>query len=241
MNKSQSSVRPFALALGGLPLAAAAALALTFHAVAEPAVAIPAPAVNAPTATNVETAVLAGGCFWGVQGVFQHVKGVISAVSGYSGGSKSTASYETVSGGRTGHAESVRIRFDPHTVSYGKILQIYFSVVTDPTERDRQGPDVGHQYRSEIFTTGAEQRKVAQAYIAQLDKAHVFSRPIVTTVAPLKGFYPAEAYHQNYATLHPRNPYIAYNDLPKIANLKQVFPAYYRAKPTLVNVASATP
>lgn len=240
MNNSRNRARPVAFALGGLSLAAAAALSLTFHAVAEPAVKVPAPVVDAPPATAVETIVLAGGCFWGVQGVFQHVKGVISAESGYSGGSKSTASYEIVSGGRTGHAESVRIRFDPHTVSYGKILQIYFSVVTNPTERDRQGPDVGTQYRSEIFTSNAGQRKVAQAYIAQLDKAHVFPRPIVTTVAPLKGFYPAEGYHQNFATLHPGNPYIAYNDLPKIANLKQVFPAFYRSKPTLVNVASAT-
>lgn len=239
MNKPQNSVRPFAFVLGALSLVAAAAIWTPFLAVAEPAVTVPAPVVAGPSTGGTQTAVLAGGCFWGVQGVYQHVKGVTSAVSGYAGGSKSTASYEVVSGGRTGHAESVRISFDPRVVSYGKILQIYFSVTADPTQRDAQGPDSGHQYRSVIFTTNAEQRKVADAYIAQLNKAHVFSKPIATAVDPMNGFYPAEAYHQNYATLHPGNPYIAYNDLPKIENLHRVFPAYYKPTATLVSVAAS--
>jgi peptide-methionine (S)-S-oxide reductase len=227
--------------LGAALLAPPAAAALwTLPAVSgEPATGIPAPLVDEPAQKGAasETAVLAGGCFWGVQGVFQHVKGVTQAVSGYSGGSKASADYETVSSGRTGHAESVEVTFDPSVVSYGQILQIYFSVAHNPTELDRQGPDYGTQYRSAIFAKGAEQRRVAEAYIAQLDKAHVFKKPIVTKVTDLTAFYPAEPYHQNYATIHPDNPYIAFNDLPKIANLKAMFPAAYRSDPILVSLA----
>ena len=194
------------------------------------AVALPGPAVNEPLAKagGQETAVFAGGCFWGVQAVFQHVKGVISATSGYSGGPASEAEYETVSTGTTGHAESVKVVYDPAKLTYGQLLQVFFSVAHDPTELNRQGPDEGTQYRSVIFYSSDEQKHVADAYIAQLDKAKVFPRAIVTQVVPLKAFYPAEAYHQNYATLHPDNPYIRYNDLPKIANLQQEFPGLYR-------------
>lgn len=220
------------------PLAAAALW--TLPAVSgEEAVQIPAPVVDeaAQKGATTETAVLAGGCFWGVQGVFQHVKGVTQAVSGYAGGSKATADYETVSSGGTGHAESVEVTFDPSVISYGKVLQIYFSVAHNPTELNRQGPDYGTQYRSAIFVKDAEQRRVADAYIAQLDKAHVFKKPIVTKVTDFAGFYPAEPYHQNYATIHPDNPYIAFNDLPKIAHLKTMFPAAYRTDPVLVSLA----
>jgi peptide-methionine (S)-S-oxide reductase len=207
---------------------------------AEPATVIPAPAVDASNGDSPQTVVLAGGCFWGVQGVFQHTKGVVQAVSGYSGGSKDAAVYETVSGGRTGHAESVEIKFDPRQISYGKILQIYFSVAHDPTQLNRQGPDTGTQYRSAIFYTNAEQQHVAEAYVDQLNKAGVFARPIVTQIAPLTAFYPAEAYHQDYATLHPHQPYIAYNDLPKIENMKRLFADIYREKPVLVAAANAS-
>jgi peptide-methionine (S)-S-oxide reductase len=208
---------------------------------AEPATAIPAPVVDvaASNSEGPQSVVLAGGCFWGVQAVFQHTKGVTQATSGYSGGSKDTAVYETVSGGRTGHAESVEVKFDPRQISYGKILQIYFSVAHDPTQLNRQGPDTGTQYRSEIFSTNAEQQRVAEAYVDQLNKAGVFKSPIATKIAPLQAFYPAEAYHQDYATLHPYQPYIAYNDLPKVENLKRLFVDTYREKPVLV--ASATP
>jgi peptide-methionine (S)-S-oxide reductase len=193
------------------------------------------PVLDEPVgASHSETAVLAGGCFWGVQGVFQHVKGVQNAVSGYAGGNAQTAQYETVSTGRTGHAESVSITFDPSKISYGHLLQIYFSVVHDPTELNRQGPDSGTQYRSTIFPTTAEQRKVAQAYIAQLDKSGVYPKALATTVEDLKGFYPAESYHQNFLTNNPTQPYIVFNDLPKIANLKQMFPNAYRVDPVLV-------
>jgi peptide-methionine (S)-S-oxide reductase len=203
---------------------------------AEPATVIPAPTVDVPASSgdSLQTVVLAGGCFWGVQGVFQHTKGVTQAISGYSGGSKDTAEYETVSTGRTGHAESVQVTFDPRQISYGKILQIYFSVVHDPTQLNRQGPDTGTQYRSAIFYTGTDQKRVAEDYVDQLNKAGVFARPIVTQIVPLSGFYPAEAYHQDYATLHPHQPYIAYNDLPKIENLKRLFADFYRDKPVLV-------
>ncbi|MCW3477983.1 peptide-methionine (S)-S-oxide reductase MsrA [Neisseriaceae bacterium JH1-16] len=205
---------------------------------AESAVTIPPPAVDEPvTAGHSEVAVLAGGCFWGVQGVFQHVRGVTRAVSGYSGGAKATASYETVSEGNTGHAESVQITYDPHQISYGRLLQIYFSVVHNPTELNRQGPDSGTQYRSAIFPANDVQRHVAQSYIAQLGKAGVFKAPIVTRTDPLKAFYPAEGYHQDFLTLHPDNPYIVYNDLPKVADLKRLFPSYYRDKPVLVSAA----
>jgi peptide-methionine (S)-S-oxide reductase len=201
---------------------------------ASAAVAVPPPAVDEPVRGDSEAVVLAGGCFWGVQGVFQHVKGVTSAVSGYSGGTADTAHYETVSSGRTGHAESVKVTFDPHQVSLGRILQIYFSVVHDPTELDRQGPDVGSQYRSAIFTANDAQLEVARAYISQLNQARVFPKPVVTTAERLTGFYPAEAYHQDFLTLHPHYPYIVINDLPKVADLKQLFPELYRDAPILV-------
>jgi peptide-methionine (S)-S-oxide reductase len=191
-----------------------------------------------PNAT--ETAVLAGGCFWGVQGVFQHVKGVTNAVSGYAGGDKKTAQYEVVGSGRTGHAESVRITFDPRQISYGRILQIYFSVAHNPTELNRQGPDVGTQYRSAIFPTNAEQAQIAKAYIGQLNQAHAFDAAIVTKIEPGKEFYPAEDYHQDFLTLHPTYPYIVYNDLPKIDDLNRIFPDLYRADPVLVAAARQT-
>lgn len=202
---------------------------------AETAQVIPGPAVDETVATAPasETLVLGGGCFWGVQGVYQHVKGVTSAVSGYAGGAASTAQYETVSTGRTGHAESVQIRYDPKQISYGQLLQIFFSVVHDPTQLNHQGADRGTQYRSQIFTQNAEQKRIADAYIAQLDKAKVFSEPIVTRVDPLQGFYPAESYHQDFLTLHPDNPYIAYNDIPKVESLARLFPQRYRQQPVL--------
>ena len=197
---------------------------------AEPAVQIPPPAQDEPASgAHSETAVFAGGCFWGVQGVFEHVRGVKQAVAGYSGGAASTAQYETVERGDTGHAESVRVTFDPTQVSYGRLLQIYFSVIQNPTELDYQGPDHGNQYRSALFPLDAAQRTVAQAYIAQLRKANVFPAPIVTDLETFKGFYPAEGYHQNFLERHPDNPYIAYYDLPKITALRKLFPAQYRA------------
>lgn len=214
----------------------------TFVRAAEPATVIPPPALDAPKeaakrgAASLQTIVLAGGCFWGVQAVYQHVKGVSQAVSGYAGGTKETASYEIVSSGRTGHAESVRVIFDPVQISYGRILQIFFSVVHDPTQLNRQGPDTGTQYRSAIFYQGDAQKSIAQAYIAQLDKAAVFKRPIVTQINQLTGFYPAEPYHQDYATLHPNMPYIAFNDLPKVENLQRVFGDLYREQPILVSM-----
>jgi peptide-methionine (S)-S-oxide reductase len=232
-----SPFRPLSL------LAATAALTLAFATpsrAAEQAVAIPAPAVDATPAAGLQTAVVAGGCFWGVQGVFQHTAGVVNAVSGYAGGTKATADYRTVSSGTTGHAESVEIKYDPKKITYGKILQIFFSVVHDPTQLDRQGPDTGTQYRSAIFTTSDEQRKVADAYIAQLNAAKVFRKPIVTKVGALEAFYPAEAYHQDYLTLHPTQPYIAYNDIPKVENLKKMFADNYIEKPTLVSASKAT-
>lgn len=207
---------------------------------AEEAVIIPAPATDAAVAGATETAVIAGGCFWGVQGVFQHTSGVINAVSGYAGGTKTSANYSAVSTGSTGHAEAVEIKYDPTKISYGKILQIYFSVAHDPTQLNRQGPDSGTQYRSEIFTTSAEQKKVADAYIAQLNAAKVFKKPIVTKISALDNFYPAEDYHQDYLTLHPNQPYIAVNDLPKVENLKKIFAQNYVAKPTLVSGAKVT-
>lgn len=205
---------------------------------AESAVEIPAPAVDAPAQSGLQKAVLAGGCFWGIQAVYQHTDGVKQAISGYSGGTKQTAMYEVVSGGQTGHAEAVEVTFDPQKISYGKILQIFFSVAHNPTELNRQGPDSGTQYRTNIFYANAEQERVAKAYIAQLDKLGVFKRPIVTRVDKLDAFYPAEAYHQDYAILHPNNPYIAINDAPKVENLKRVLPNLYRQQP--VTVASAS-
>jgi peptide-methionine (S)-S-oxide reductase len=227
--------------MSGIALALGASLALTAHSGAETAVVIPAPAMDEPAQKTAasETAVLSGGCFWGVQAVFQHVKGVHRVVSGYSGGAKDTATYEKVSTGDTGHAESVEITFDPRLVSYGTILQVYFSVAHNPTELNRQGPDTGTQYRSAIFVENEAQKHVAEAYIAQLDKTGVFGRPIVTKVSPLVGFYPAEDYHQDYATRHPENPYIAYNDLPKVENLSRLFPALYTPEAKLVAASEA--
>lgn len=197
--------------------------------------AIPPPAVDEPSENSPsEVAVLAGGCFWGVQGVYQHVKGVTSAVSGYAGGEKNTAQYERVSAGTTGHAESVQVTFDPRAITYGRVLQIYFSVVHDPTELNRQGPDVGTQYRSAIFPNSEAQANVARAYIVQLDQAQLFKKPIVTRIEINRAFYPAEAYHQDFLNLNPTHPYIVANDLPKIESLKRLFPDVYRADPVLV-------
>jgi peptide-methionine (S)-S-oxide reductase len=196
------------------------------------AAAVPSPAVNAvrTKSSSQQTAVIAGGCFWGIQAVFQHVKGVISATSGYSGGVAKTAEYEVVSSGETGHAESVKITYDPSQISYGELLRVFFSVAHDPTQLNRQGPDAGTQYRSVIFYNSAEQKSIADAYIAQSEKAKVFSRPIVTQVVPFTAFYPAEAYHQDYATRHPDDLYIVYNDAPKVAHLRQQFPDLYTEK-----------
>ncbi|MNQ69354.1 Peptide methionine sulfoxide reductase MsrA 1 [compost metagenome] len=204
----------------------------------EPPVALAPPALDQPAGkAGEETAVFAGGCFWGVQGVFQHVKGVKRAVSGYAGGSADTASYERVSDGDTGHAESVEVTYDPGQVSYGTLLQIFFSVAHNPTELNRQGPDTGTQYRSAIFARTGEQQRIAQAYIAQLDAAHSFDKPIVTRLETFNGFYPAEDYHQDFLTEHPAYPYIVINDLPKVANLKQLFAQQYREAPVLVKAS----
>ena len=211
-------------------------LAIASHPVAaDGARVVPAPMVDAPPGQATSAVVvLAGGCFWGVQGVYQHVKGVTSAVSGYAGGDRRSAEYETVSTGRTGHAESVQVTYDPRQISYGRILQIFFSVVHDPTELNRQGPDTGTQYRSAIFPLNAEQADVAKAYIAQLDQLHTFKKPIATKIEPDRAFYPAENYHQDFLTRNPRYPYIAINDLPKISDLKRLLPDVYRAKAVLV-------
>jgi peptide-methionine (S)-S-oxide reductase len=204
-------------------------------AAAESARALPPPAADAaPSQASSAVVVLAGGCFWGVQGVFQHTKGVTSAISGYAGGDKKAAHYELVSTGNTGHAESVQITYDPRQISYGRLLQIFFSVVHDPTELNRQGPDTGTQYRSAIFPANDEQAQIAKAYIAQLDQAHAFKKAIVTKIEADRAFYPAEDYHQDYLTHNPTNPYIAINDLPKIEDLKRFLPDVYRAAPVLV-------
>jgi peptide-methionine (S)-S-oxide reductase len=234
-NRSFSRLSLAAAAIGAL---AVTAFALAPLKAAEDAVVIPPPAADVPAADGIQTVVLAGGCFWGVQGVFQHTAGVVSAVSGYSGGSQMNAQYELVSTGTTGHAESVQVKYDPKKISYGKVLQIFFSVAPAPTQLNRQGPDSGTQYRSAIFTTSDAQKKAAEAYIAQLDAAKVYGKPIVTKVGPLQAFYPAESYHQDYLTLHPSQPYIAYNDLPKIENLKKLFAENYQEKPTLVRSVS---
>ena len=227
----------YAAAIG---LLAVSAIYVVPSLAAEDAIVIPPPAVDVQNASGIQTAVLAGGCFWGVQGVFQHTKGVVNAVSGYSGGSKSSADYQMVSTGTTGHAESVEIKFDPKKISYGKILQIFFSVAHDPTQLNRQGPDSGTQYRSAIFTTSDEQKKVADAYIAQLNTAGVYKKPIVTKVGSLQAFFAAEGYHQDYLTLHPNQPYIAYNDIPKVENLKKIFAENYSEKPALVSDIKVT-
>jgi peptide-methionine (S)-S-oxide reductase len=228
----------FALGAAAIGALAIAAFAIMPSRAAEDAVKIPPPAADAQAADGIQTAVLAGGCFWGVQGVFQHTAGVTSAVSGYAGGSVTNPSYEQVSSGTTGHAESVQVKYDPKKISYGKILQIFFSVAHDPTQLNRQGPDSGTQYRSAIFTTSDEQKKVADAYIAQLNAARVYGKPIVTKVGPLQGFFAAEGYHQDYLTLHPNQPYIAYNDIPKVENLKKMFAENYVEKPTLVRAVT---
>ena len=226
---------PKKMGVGVAALLLLGALSLRALPAAAESAAVPMPAVDeaAGQATS-ETTVLAGGCFWGVQGVFQHVKGVTRAVSGYTGGEQATAHYEMVGTGETGHAESVQITFDPRQISYGRILQIYFSVAHDPTELNRQGPDEGTQYRSTIFAANTQQAEVAKAYIAQLGQAHVFSAPVVTTIELGRSFYPAEDYHQDFLARNPDYPYIVYNDLPKIEELKRLFPALYRPDPVLV-------
>lgn len=213
----------------GLVGIAAAAVLLFFFVPSSAAGPLPDPKIDTAraAATGTQTAVFAGGCFWGVEGVFEHVKGVTRAVAGYAGGSAATAHYEEVSTGTTGHAESVQVSYDPARISYGQLLKVFFSVAHDPTELNRQGPDTGTQYRSTIFYGNDEQKRVAAAYIAQLQAAHAFARPIATEVTPLKAFYEAEAYHQHYLALHPDQPYIVINDLPKIANLQRQFPALY--------------
>jgi peptide-methionine (S)-S-oxide reductase len=218
-------------------LLAFALAAAPFAAQAEPAVTIPPPTAEASTqASGLETAVLAGGCFWGIQAVFQHTKGVTNAVSGYAGGTQKDADYQTVSAGRTGHAEAVQVTYDPKQISYGKILQIFFSVAHDPTQLNRQGPDTGPQYRSEIFPQNEAQAKIAKAYIAQLDATKAWKRPIVTKTGTMNAtFFPAEAYHQDYAIKHPYQPYIAFNDAPKVENLKKTFPDVWRDQPVLVS------
>ena len=235
-----SSRRAMLIALGALTVGG---LALRMRAnAAEEARVIPPfepGAPEAPSQGSEESIVLAGGCFWGVQGVFQHVKGVTSAVSGYAGGEKSTAQYEQVGSGTTGHAESVRVVFDPRQISYARILQIFFSVAHDPTQLNRQGPDSGPQYRSAIFPTTTEQAATAKAYIAQLNQARAFGAAIVTKIEKDKVFYPAELYHQDFLTRHPTHPYIVYNDLPKIDDLKRIFANEFRAEPVLVNGAKS--
>ncbi len=203
---------------------------------AEAPVIIAPPALDNPKAAGpAQTAVLAGGCFWGVQGVFEHVRGVKKVIAGYAGGERSTAHYETVSSGTTGHAESVQITFDPAAISYGQILQIAFSVVHDPTQLNRQGPDVGTQYRSAIFYADDNQKRIAEGYISQLDQSHAYARPIVTRVERLDGFYPAESYHQDYLIHNPTQPYIAIYDIPKITNFRRAFPELYSGSPVLAH------
>src|ERR1700677_2547402 len=226
-----------AVIASGAALLAALALAVPLmpgHA-ADAARVLPVPAVDMPpTGSGPQTAVFAGGCFWGIQGVFEHVKGVTRAVSGYAGGQVANPSYEQVSSGATGHAESVSVTFDPSQVSYGTLLRIFFSVALDPTQKDRQGPDWGTQYRSELFVNGPDQERVAKAYIAQLEAAHAFSRPIVTRIDPAGPFYPAEGYHQDYVALHPDQPYIGVNDLPKVQALQTLFPDNWHSSATKV-------
>ena len=234
--------RRSALFAGLVVALAASAFAPRWTNAAESAVKIAPPAVDATSAASgIQTAVFAGGCFWGVQGVFQRVNGVVQAVSGYSGGGKETAQYEMVGSGLTGHAESVKISYDPKKVSYGTLLQIYFSVAHDPTQLNRQDPDSGTQYRSAIFYADPAQKETAEKYVAQLDAAKVYPKKIVTQIVPLVAFYPAEAYHQDYLTLHPESGYIARFDLPKIANLKAMFPQQYRAEPALVMARAGKP
>ena len=227
MHRSAALIVALACAFASLP------------ARAETAVIIAPPAAEAPASGNLETAVIAGGCFWGIQAVYQHVKGVTTAVSGYAGGAPTDANYSAVSAGSTGHAEAVKVTFDPKQVSYGKILQIFFSIAHDPTQLNRQGPDSGPQYRSEIFPQSEAQAKTAQDYIAQIETTKVFKKPIVTKTGTMKAaFFPAEAYHQDYATRHPNQPYIVINDAPKVENLKKTFPQVWREAPVLVAQAA---
>lgn len=230
--KIASSFTALVLGIGGI------AAALVFNGqvrAGEAAVIIAAPVVDVPAGSaKTETAVFAGGCFWGVQGIFQHVRGVTNAVSGYAGGKAATAHYELVGSGATGHAEAVQVTYDPTQISYGKLLQIFFSVAHDPTQLNRQGPDTGTQYRSAIFPATPVQRDVAEKYITQLNASRAFRSKLATTLEADTGFFAAEAYHQNYLTLHPNEPYIAINDLPKVENLKRVMPAVYRPDPVLV-------
>jgi peptide-methionine (S)-S-oxide reductase len=237
-----SAIMPLRSGGTGAGIAALSLVAIGFlwHASGRPgetATPLPPPQIvsEKPGGSGLETAVLAGGCFWGVQGVYQHTKGVKQVISGYAGGDRERAHYEQVGTGQTGHAESVQITFDPREISYGEILRIYFSVAHDPTQLNRQGPDYGSQYRSAIFYADASQQRVAQAYVAQLERAHVFSRPIVTRIDPLKAFYPAEAYHQDFLIRHPDHPYILVNDLPKIENLKRLLPQDYREQPVMTS------
>jgi peptide-methionine (S)-S-oxide reductase len=235
MSKTTTMLAGFLFA-GGLFLAYGGAPGTAFSA--ENARVIPPPKVDEPAATaTTETAVLAGGCFWGVQGVYQHVNGVKSAVSGYTGGSRATAAYEIVGSGITSHAESVQVTYDPRKITYGQLLQIFFSVVHDPTQLNRQGPDTGTQYRSAIFPMNEQQAAVAKAYLAQLTEARIFEAALATKIEPGRSFYPAEAYHQDFLTLNPTYPYIAFNDMPKVAALKKLFPTVYRDKPVLVRAA----
>nr|WP_321985041.1 peptide-methionine (S)-S-oxide reductase MsrA [uncultured Lichenicoccus sp.] len=203
---------------------------------------VPAPAIDQPPASvpKLDTIVLSGGCFWGVQGVFEHVRGVTQALSGYTGGAGATAQYETVSTGSTGHAESVKVTYDPSKISLGGVLRIFFSVALDPTRTDGQGPDEGSQYRSEIWVSNPEQAHIARAYIAQLDQAHAFGAPIATRVDPLRGFFPAEGYHQDYLVLNPDAGYIEANDMPKVQALQQLFPAQWSAQPKTVSALATT-
>ncbi len=222
--------------LVGVCLVAGALITVAMPTAAQEGIALPAPATDLPASqASSEVAVFAGGCFWGVQGVFQHVKGVTNALSGYAGGAKSTAVYELTNDGTTGHAESVQVTFDPRQVTYGQLLQVYFSVAHDPTQLNRQGPDTGTQYRSTIFAANAEQAAVAKAYIAQLDALHAFKKRIVTTIETGRQFYPAEKYHQDFLVRNPTYPYIVYNDLPKLENLKRLMPGMYRPVPVLVS------
>ena len=219
----------------------AALLAVTAATRAEDFTTIPPPSLDQiQSANTTETVVLAGGCFWGVQGVFQHVKGVSSAVSGYAGGAAATASYERVSDGDTGHAEAVQVTYDPKQISLGRLLQIYFSVAHDPTQLNKQGPDRGTQYRSAIFPASDAQARIAKAYIAQLNLAHVYKTPVATKIEPGRVFYPAEDYHQDYLTLHPTDGYIVYNDIPKVHELARRYPAIYQLEPALVSTAHLT-
>ena len=230
------------LAFTAAALAAAAMAWPAVSSAADPGRRVPAAAVDlaAPPTLKYDTAVFAGGCFWGVQGVFQRVKGVNNAVSGYAGGDARTARYDDVGSGRTGHAEAVRITYDPQQISYGKLLQIYFSVVHDPTQLNRQGPDTGPQYRSTVFAENIEQARIAKAYITQLNRANTFGKPLATTIEMSKPFYAAEAYHQDFLTRHPRHAYIVFHDQPKIEDLKKLFPEDYRQTPLLVNTAKSS-